>query len=64
MAQLVARQLGTQSNERLWGSNPGKGELLKKDPSQDSSVGSKLAWYQSGPGFKTWQRRDFFNENK
>ena len=31
-------------------------------PSQDSSVGSILAWYQGRPGFKSWQGREFFNE--
>ena len=24
-------------------------------PSQDGSIGSILAWYQGGPGFKSWQ---------
>ena len=33
-------------------------------PSQDSSVGSISAWYRGGPGFKSWQGQEFFNENK
>ena len=33
-------------------------------PSQDSSVGSISAWYWGGPGFKSWQGQEFFNENK
>ena len=34
------------------------------DPSQDSSVGSILAWNRGGPGFKSQQGREFLNENK
>ena len=33
------------------------------DPSQDSSVGSILAWYPGGPGFISQQGQKFFNEN-
>ena len=32
-------------------------------PSQDGSVGSISVWYRGGPGFKSWQGREFFNEN-
>ena len=31
-------------------------------PSQDSSVGSISAWFRGGPGFKSWQGREFFSE--
>ena len=34
------------------------------NPSQDSSVGSISAWYRGGPGFKSRQGQEFFNENK
>ena len=37
---------------------------LQMYPSQDSSVGSISARYRGGPGFKSQQRREFFNENK
>ena len=33
------------------------------NPSQDSSVDSILAWYWGGPGLKSWQGLEFFNEN-
>ena len=33
------------------------------DPSQDSSVGCISAWYWGGPGLKSWQGQEFFNEN-
>ena len=32
--------------------------------SRDNSVGSMLAWYQGGPGFKSRQGQEFFNEYK
>ena len=38
--------------------------LRTTDPSQDSSVGSILAWYWGGPGFKSRQGKEFFNEKK
>ena len=38
--------------------------LMNCYPSQRSSVGSISAWYWGGPGFKSRQRREFFNENK
>ena len=28
----------------------------------DSSFGSALAWYQVGPGFKSWQGRVYFRQ--
>ena len=39
-------------------------DISKQHPSQDSSVGSILAWHRGGPGFKSRQGREFFNENK
>ena len=33
-------------------------------PSQDSSIGSKLAWYLEGPGFKSRHGQEFFSEKK
>ena len=33
------------------------------NPSQDSSVGRISAWYWGGPGFKSQQGRELFNEN-
>ena len=45
--------------------NNGKKLLTnQKNPSQDSSIGSILAWYRGGPRFKSWQGREFFSENK
>ena len=41
-----------------------KMKIREKNPSQDSSGGSILAWYRGGPGFKSRQGREFFNENK
>ena len=41
-----------------------KMHILLCYPSQDSSVGSISAWYRGGPGFKSRQGREFFNENK
>ena len=38
-------------------------QLLHANPSQDSSVGSTSAWYRGGPGFKSQQGQEFFNEN-
>ena len=35
-----------------------------KYPSQDSSVGSIMALYWGGSGFKSREGREFFNENK
>ena len=32
--------------------------------SQDSLVGSISAWYRGGPGFKSQQWKEFFDENK
>ena len=36
----------------------------KCDLSEDSSVGSISAWSQGGPGFKSQQGQEFYNENK
>ena len=38
--------------------------VLKTYPSQNSSIGSILAWYWGGPGFKSQQGQEFFSENK
>ena len=37
--------------------------VLNLNPSKDSSVGSISACYWGGPGFKSRQGREFFNEN-
>ena len=39
-------------------------KLANRDPSQDSSIDSILAWYRGGPGFNSQQGQEFFSENK
>ena len=35
----------------------------KHYPSQDSSIGSILAWYRGGPGFKSRKEQEFFSSS-